>query len=52
MTLEQYEVKSKLGNGKYAAVYRVHNLISDQEYALKRVSLDQMNLRLRTKSLN
>ena len=28
MTLDQYEVKNKLGTGKYAAVYRVHNIQS------------------------
>jgi hypothetical protein len=29
MTLEHYEVRSKVGVGKYASVYRVHNVDSD-----------------------
>ena len=52
MTLEDYEVLAKIGSGKYASVYKVRRTRDSKLFALKRVPLDNMNNRIKNKSVN
>ena len=49
--LRGYEVIKPIGKGKFAIVYRARRLADDTVVALKRVRVDQMDEKARTKAL-
>ena len=49
--LAQYEIIKPIGKGKFAVVYRALRKADNQLVALKRISVDMMDMRTREKCL-
>jgi NIMA (never in mitosis gene a)-related kinase len=45
MSLKDFEILAKLGDGAYSTVYRVRRCEDGQEYALKRVKMGTLSLK-------
>lgn len=45
MSLQDFEIISKLGEGAYSSVYKVKRLIDESIYALKKVKLINLSTR-------
>ena len=43
MSIKDFQVLAKLGEGAYSSVYKVKRLVDDQAYALKRVKLGNLS---------
>jgi len=43
MSLKDFQIISQLGEGAYSTVYRVKRLIDNQEYAMKKVKMDNLS---------
>ena len=45
MSIEDFEILSKLGEGAYSSVYKVKRLVDEAVYALKKVKLVNLSTR-------
>lgn len=52
MSIKEFQVLQKLGEGAYSSVYRVKRLIDSSEYALKRVKLGNLSDKEKQNALN
>ncbi|CAD8118217.1 unnamed protein product [Paramecium sonneborni] len=52
MSLKDFQVISKLGEGAFSSVYKVKRLEDGQEYALKKVKLQNLNEKEKQNSMN
>jgi NIMA (never in mitosis gene a)-related kinase 1/4/5 len=52
MSLKEFKVVAKLGEGSYSTVYKVLRLSDGIEYAMKKVEMRQMNDAEKTNALN
>ena len=52
MSLKEFQVIIKLGEGTYSSVYKVKRLADDCEYALKRVKLGNLSEKEKLNALN
>lgn len=43
MSLKDFQIISQLGEGAYSTVFRVKRLIDSQEYAMKKVKMDNLS---------
>lgn len=43
MSLKDFQIIEKLGEGAYSTVYRVKRLIDNQEYAMKKVKMNNLS---------
>lgn len=52
MSLKEFQILMKLGEGAYSSVYKVKRLIDNSEYALKRVKLGNLSDKEKQNALN
>jgi len=52
MSIKDFEVLHKLGEGAFGVVYKIRRLSDNKEYALKKVRLMQLSLRERENAVN
>lgn len=52
MSLSNFEILSKLGDGAYSTVYKVRRKIDNKIYALKKVSIEKLTEKERKNALN
>ena len=52
MSLKDFEILSKLGDGAYSSVYKVRRLSDGQVYALKRVKMGSLSAKEKENALN
>jgi NIMA (never in mitosis gene a)-related kinase 1/4/5 len=52
MSLKDFEILSKLGDGSYSSVYRVRRMEDGQVYALKRVKMVSLSAKEKENALN
>ncbi len=52
MSLKDFEILSKLGDGAYSSVYRVRRIEDGQIYALKRVKMVNLSAKEKENALN
>ena len=52
MSLNDFQILGKLGEGAYSSVYRVKRLTDGNEYALKKVRMMNLSEKERENSLN
>jgi NIMA (never in mitosis gene a)-related kinase len=52
MSLKDFEILSKLGDGAYSSVYRVRRCEDGQVYALKRVKMGSLSVKEKENALN
>ena len=52
MSLSDFEILSKLGDGAYSTVYKVRRKIDNKIYALKKVSIEKLTEKERKNALN
>ncbi|CAD8188611.1 unnamed protein product [Paramecium octaurelia] len=52
MSLKDFQLLSKLGEGAYSSVYKVKRLEDSQEYALKKVKLQNLNDKEKQNAMN
>lgn len=45
MSISDFEIITKLGEGAYSSVYKVHRLVDQSVYALKKVKLVNLSAR-------
>jgi NIMA (never in mitosis gene a)-related kinase len=50
--IKDFQIVSKIGEGAYSAVYKVKRVTDNQEYALKRVKLLNLNDKEKENALN
>ena len=43
MSLKDFQIVAKLGEGAYSTVYKVKRLIDNQEYAMKKVKMNNLS---------
>lgn len=52
MSIKEFQVLQKLGEGAYSSVYKVKRLVDSSEYALKRVKLGNLSDKEKQNALN
>lgn len=52
MSLKDFQLLSRLGQGAYSTVYKVKRLIDNQEYAMKKVKMNNLSEKERQNALN
>ena len=52
MSLKDFEIKHKLGEGAYSKVYLVHRLKDNIDYALKKVKIGKLEEKEKQNALN
>ena len=52
MSLNNFEIIRKLGEGAFSCVYKVHRKSDGQTYALKKVKLGNLNMKEKENALN
>ena len=52
MSLDHFEILSKLGDGAYSIVYKVRRISDGAIYALKKVRMQNLNKKERKNALN
>jgi NIMA (never in mitosis gene a)-related kinase len=52
MSVSDFEILTKIGDGAYSTVYKVRRLIDRKIYALKKVSIEQLSEKERKNALN
>jgi NIMA (never in mitosis gene a)-related kinase len=52
MSLANFEVLSKIGNGAYSEVFKVRRLSDSKTYALKKVKMQNLNKKEKKNALN
>lgn len=52
MSIRDFQILSKIGQGSYSSVYKVKRLTDNHEYALKKVKLMELNEREKNNALN
>ena len=52
MSLRDFHILSKIGEGAYSVVYKVKRMSDGQEYALKKVRMGNLSAKEKENSLN
>ena len=52
MSIKEFQVISKLGEGAYSSVYKVRRILDNHEYALKKVKLNNLSDKEKQNALN
>lgn len=52
MSLKEFVILSKLGEGAYSSVYKVQRIVDSQVYALKKVKMNNLSLKEQENALN
>lgn len=52
MSLKDFQILSRLGEGAYSSVYRVKRLVDGMEYALKKVKMGNLSEKEKQNALN
>ena len=50
--IKDFQILSKLGEGAYSSVYKVKRTIDHQEYALKKVKMNNLNEKEKDNAIN
>ncbi len=52
LSIKDFKILSKLGEGSYSSVYKVQRFSDNEEYALKKVKMNALNDKEKQNSLN
>lgn len=52
MSLKDFQILSRLGEGAYSSVYKVKRLVDGMEYALKKVKMGNLSEKEKQNALN
>jgi NIMA (never in mitosis gene a)-related kinase len=52
MSMKNFQILAKIGEGSYSVVYRVRRLSDNQEYALKKVCMGNLSAKEKENSVN
>ena len=52
MSLKDFQLLNKLGEGAYSTVYKVKRLIDNEEYAMKKVKMNNLSEKEKENALN
>ena len=52
MTMQNFHIEAKIGEGAYSIVYRVRRISDNQEYALKKVRMGNLSIKEKENAVN